>query len=94
MWSQSHYRSLAPGRGEIQISIARLADRYPFHVRVLEQLDIRPAPGLTTMGVTASDDGVTLLYNPEVVKQITFDELGGLLLHLVNHLVAQFEEMI
>lgn len=74
-------------RGCIDIAIQRLAEKYPFHVAVLERFDIRCQPEVSTMGVTVVDDDIRLLFNPEFVINTPLDELGGVLLHEVHHII-------
>jgi predicted metal-dependent peptidase len=71
--------------GAIKRGILRLAGRYPFHARVLERFRPVASPPVGTMGVTASGEGVKLLYNPDFVLGLPADQLGGVLLHEVHH---------
>jgi predicted metal-dependent peptidase len=73
--------------GAVRVASARLADGYPFHARVLEKFRVVPSPAVGTMGVTATVGGVLLAYNPGFVLGLTADELGGVLLHEVHHVV-------
>ena len=74
-------------RGQIAIAIRRLVQKYPFHVATLERFTIRCRPDVATMAVTVAGDDVLLLYNPDFVLEISADELGGVLLHEVHHVV-------
>jgi predicted metal-dependent peptidase len=73
--------------GKIQSGLQRLAARYPFHVAVLERLRLTPEPRVGTMGVTLAGDDVLLLYNDDFVLGLPADELCGVLLHEVHHVV-------
>jgi predicted metal-dependent peptidase len=73
--------------GAIKRGIARLAKKYLFHTRVLEQLRLVASPSVGTMGVTPAKSGVLLLFNPEFVLSLPVDQLGGVLLHEVHHIV-------
>jgi predicted metal-dependent peptidase len=58
-----------------------------FHAKVLERFRLIAAPAVGTMGVTASRSGVTLLYSPDFVLPLNADQLGGVLLHEVHHVL-------
>ena len=73
--------------GRIRGAIQRVAGKYPFHAKVLERFIVRPRPSVSTMGVTVSGDDVLLLHNPAFVLSIRLDELVGVLLHEVHHVV-------
>jgi len=73
--------------GKIQRGVQRLATRYPFHVAVLERFRLTPEPRVGTMGVTVRGHDVLLFYNPEFVLGLPADELCGVLLHEVNHVI-------
>jgi predicted metal-dependent peptidase len=73
--------------GKITLAVARLSERYPFHVAILERFKIVAEPEVRTMGVTISGDSVLLLYNPGFVLDTCSDELGGVLLHEVHHVL-------
>jgi predicted metal-dependent peptidase len=73
--------------GKIRIAIERLAGRYPFHTRVLERFRLVARPDVGTMGVTVSGDDVLLLHNPAFALDTPADQLGGVLLHEVHHVV-------
>jgi predicted metal-dependent peptidase len=73
--------------GKIKLAMARMANRYPFHARVLEQFVLQTRPAVGTMGVTVAGDKVLLLFNPEFVLETPTDELGGVLLHEIHHVV-------
>ena len=75
--------------GRIEIAIARLADAFPYHVAVLDRVKLVVRPDLDTMAVTVSGDDVVIYYNPEFALAITADELGGVLLHEVHHVIFQ-----
>jgi len=72
---------------KIDLGIQKLAARYPFHVAVLERLRLTPEPRVGTMGVTVVGEDVLLLYDPGFVLGLPIDELGGVLLHEVHHVV-------
>ena len=73
--------------GMVRAGIARLVGSYPFHARVLERFRLRADPAVVTMGVGLRDDRLELVFSPEFVARVTADELGGVLLHEVLHVV-------
>jgi predicted metal-dependent peptidase len=86
MTSQT-YSQAQQAAGKIKLAMTRLASHYPFHTRVLEQLEVRARPGLATTAVTISENQVVLLHNPEFVLATPADELVGVLLHEVHHIL-------
>lgn len=73
--------------GKIKATVPRLAGRYPFHARVLEQFKLTCMPGVGTMGVTVRSGELLLLYAPRFVLKTPARQLGGVLLHEVHHVV-------
>lgn len=74
--------------GKIRLALDRLADRYAFHVALLQQFTIQPRPEVGTMGVALGANGkLLLLHNPEFILATRFDELTGVLLHEVHHVL-------
>lgn len=73
--------------GQIRLAIQRLVKRYPFHAGVLERFALQSRPDISTMGVTLLGKRIALVYNPEFVLAIQLDELMGVLLHEVYHVV-------
>src|SRR5947207_2867830 len=73
--------------GKLSIAAVRLAGRYPFHVKVLEQFKVTAMPGVGTLGVTVRGGELLLLYNPDFVLSTPAPELAGVLLHEVHHVV-------
>jgi Putative metallopeptidase domain len=73
--------------GRIKIALTRLVEKYVFHVSVLEQFAIVSRPDVATMGVSVSGDHLVLYHNPVFVLNLPADELGGVLLHEVHHVV-------
>ncbi|MAD80300.1 MAG: hypothetical protein CMJ50_05565 [Planctomycetaceae bacterium] len=73
--------------GKINIAIQRLAEKYPFHASILEQFQVLSRPSVVTIGVMAAADGVLLLYSPEFVNDLPLDQLTGVLLHEVHHVL-------
>jgi predicted metal-dependent peptidase len=73
--------------GKIKLAMTRLADKYAFHARVLEQFLLQPRPAVGTMGVIVQGDKILLLFSPDFVLETSADELVGVLLHEVNHVV-------
>jgi hypothetical protein len=73
--------------GKVRMGIARLAGRYPFHAAVLERFRLQARPEVGTMGVAIGGDAVRLYFDPDFVLGLGADELGGLLLHEVHHVV-------
>jgi predicted metal-dependent peptidase len=83
----SAYTPANLGEGAIKRCILRLADKYPFHACVLERFRLVASPPVGTIGVTASQSGILLLFNPDFVLNLPPNQLGGVLLHEVHHLV-------
>src|SRR5262245_27974410 len=83
----SAYTPAQIAQGVIKRAAARLAGKYPFHARVLENLRLAASGSLGTMGVTASGRRVLLLFNPAFTLSLDADTLGGVLLHEVHHVV-------
>jgi len=73
--------------GQLHIALQRLASRYPFHVAVLERLRHRVQRDVGTMAVAVEDDQVVLSVNPEFVLATPLDQLVGVLLHEVHHIL-------
>ncbi len=73
--------------GVVRVGITRLAGKYPFHARVLERFRPRADPAVGTMGVGMSGDQLELVFAPGFVANVSADELGGVLLHEVMHVV-------
>ncbi len=73
--------------GRIKLALARLAFRYPFHAKVLEQFRVQAAPGLATMAVAVIGKKLLLLHCPEFVLDTPADQLVGVLLHETHHVV-------
>lgn len=73
--------------GLVRSGIVRLAGTYPFHSRVLERFCLRPDPAVGTFGVSVRGERLELVFAPDFVLSITADELGGVLLHEVMHVV-------
>jgi predicted metal-dependent peptidase len=85
--------------GKMRLARERLVGKYPLHVALLTRLRVVERPSVGTMAVTATpahahqageaagEGEVLLLYNPEFVLQIRVDELVGVLLHEVHHLL-------
>lgn len=81
-WTESQ-----KAEGHIRIAMQRLADRYPFHVRILELFAISASPMTTTMSVSPLGNKVSLLYDTEFVLGLPLDQLCGVLLHEVHHVL-------
>jgi predicted metal-dependent peptidase len=73
--------------GKIKLGLTRLADKYPFHARVLEQFVLQSRPDVGTMGVCVQGDKVLLLFNATFVLESPTAQLIGVLLHEVHHVV-------
>jgi predicted metal-dependent peptidase len=86
--------------GKIRLARERLVGKYPLHAALLARMRVVERPTVATMAVTAApasstrageaagDEGeVLLLYNAEFVLGIRLDELVGVLLHEVHHLL-------
>jgi predicted metal-dependent peptidase len=74
-------------KGKIEISIARMVEKYPFHVAILERFKSVARAEVATLGVTVSGKDILLLHNPDFVLEISADELRGALLHEVHHVL-------
>lgn len=83
----SNYTDAEMAEGKVRLGIDRLAGGFPFHAAVLENLTLVCRPEVGTMGVTVSGDHVRLCFNPAFVLDVTGDELGGVLLHEVHHVL-------
>lgn len=79
--------TLQRAQGKIKITAIRLAGRYPFHTKVLEQFKVTAMPAVGTMGVTVRGGELVLLHNPAFVLATPARQLGGVLLHEVHHVV-------
>ena len=73
--------------GRIDIAIQRLATKYPFHARILEQFSVLCSRTIDTMAVGLREKQLILLHNPEFVLELPMDQLTGVLLHEVHHVV-------
>ena len=85
--TRSIYTPAEVAGGLVRSGIARLAGKYPFHARVLERFRPRADPQVGTMGVGFRDERLELVFRPEFVLGLTAEELGGVLLHEVMHVV-------
>jgi predicted metal-dependent peptidase len=83
----NHPTQALPAAGRVRLGLTRLADRYPFHARVLEQFVLQHRPDVGTMGVCVQGDKVLLLFNAKFVLQTPLAQLIGVLLHEVHHVV-------
>jgi predicted metal-dependent peptidase len=81
------YTATQRAAGKVRIGIERLAGEFPFHAAILERMKLSARPDVGTMGVTVAGDDILLYYNPEFVLAVTADELGGVLLHEVHHVL-------
>jgi len=81
------YFAAQQAAGKIRLTIERLAGKYVFHARVLERFKVIARPEVGTMAVTVSSDDILLLHNPAFVLTTLADQLGGVLLHEVHHVV-------
>jgi predicted metal-dependent peptidase len=73
--------------GKIQLAIQRLATKYPFHAAVLERFVLATRPSVQTMAVSVFGDRVHLWHCPTFVLGLPLDQLVGVLLHEVNHVL-------
>jgi predicted metal-dependent peptidase len=73
--------------GKIRIATQRLVAKYPFHASILERCISTAGSDVGTMGVTVSGSDILLVHNPTFVLNIPMDELGGVLLHEVHHVI-------
>ena len=81
------YKAEPVANGKIQIAIQRLAEKYILHVKILERMKIVARPEVGTVGVAVSGDDILLLHNPEFVLDTPLDQLTGVLLHEVHHVL-------
>ena len=81
------YSDTQQAEGKIQVALSRLAADYPFHVKIIEQFEVVSRPEVETMAVTVSGDHLLLLHNSDFVLETPADQLGGVLLHEVHHVV-------
>jgi predicted metal-dependent peptidase len=73
--------------GRIRLAIRRLAYEFPFHAAILERLQLMARPEVGTMAVSVLGDDVFLMYHHEFILGITADELVGVLLHEIHHVL-------
>jgi predicted metal-dependent peptidase len=73
--------------GKIQVAKERLARHYPFHVALLSRMRVAALSTIATMAVTTLADQILLLHNPRFVLACAIDQLGGLLLHELHHVL-------
>jgi predicted metal-dependent peptidase len=73
--------------GKIRVAKERLARQYPFHVALFSRMRPIARPTITTMAVSTLGNEVLLLHNPWFVLDCAIDELGGLLLHELHHVL-------
>jgi predicted metal-dependent peptidase len=71
----------------IRVGIERLARDFPYHAAILGRFRVEARAGVGTVGVTVRGDAVLLLHEPRFVMGLTVDELAGVLLHEVHHVV-------
>lgn len=83
----NHHSSKSKAIGMIRIAIQRLASRYPYHAKILERFTVQHRSDTQTMAVAANGDGVMLYFNAEFVLGLSIDELIGVLLHEVHHVL-------
>ena len=81
------YQPQEVSKGKIEIGIARMVEKYPFHVAILERFKIVARAEVGTLGVTVSGKDILLLHNPEFVLNLSADELRVALLHEVHHVL-------
>lgn len=84
---EERHSSAERAEGKIRTAMVRLAGGYPFHAGVLERMRIEARREVGTMAVTASGDDVLLLHAPDFVLGVTADQLAGVLLHEVHHVL-------
>lgn len=81
------YTAQQRAAGKIGIAIGRLAAKYPYHANVLERFSLRERSDLPTMAVAASDKDVWLYYNTDFVLNLPADQLQGVFVHEIHHVV-------
>jgi predicted metal-dependent peptidase len=75
--------------GKIGIAIRRLAEDYPFHAAILERFKVMHRADIDTMAVTVHGDKVGLLFNAPFVLSLPIDQLVGVVLHEVHHVLFE-----
>jgi predicted metal-dependent peptidase len=73
--------------GKIHLAKDRLLGRYRFHAALLDRMRVTADPTIGTMAVTVKGEDLVLLHSPPFVLEISIDELGGVLLHELNHVL-------
>ena len=79
--------TLQQAAGHVKIAIRRLAGKYPFHAKTLERFNLRAQADVPTMGVAFVGDDLLLLYSPAFVLGRPLDQLVGVLLHEIHHVI-------
>jgi predicted metal-dependent peptidase len=74
-------------QGRVMLAVERIASRYPFHAALVSRFKVEPRPSISTMAVSAAEDAVRLMHNPDFVLGLPMAELGGVLLHEVHHVL-------
>jgi predicted metal-dependent peptidase len=69
------------------LAIERVASKYPFHAALLSRFKVEPRPSIQTMAVSALEDGVRLMHNPDFVLDLPMAELAGVVLHEAHHVL-------
>lgn len=82
-----NYDAIAQAEGDINVAILRLLEKYPLHARILEQARVRVRPEIGTMAVSVAGDDLMLYHNPDFVLSRQPDELRGVVLHEVHHVL-------
>jgi predicted metal-dependent peptidase len=83
----SNHKANRESLGKIRTATQRLLRHYRFHAKVLERFVVESQPDVPTMAVTIRDRKLRLLFNAEFVQGLSMDELVGVLLHEVHHVL-------
>ena len=74
---------------EIQLARSILGRKHSYVASILWSLSFKEAPGLGTLGV---DKHWRCIYDPEVIKQWSKEEMVGVLFHEINHILRDHPE--
>jgi len=81
------YDGQLQAEGRIKVAIGRMAAKYVFHVKIIERFVLCERTSVATMGVAATGADVLLVYNIDFVLSLPADQLAGVLLHEVHHVL-------
>jgi predicted metal-dependent peptidase len=84
---KEEHMKIRQAEGRIRLAQERMATKYPFHIALFGRMHIVASPPVGTMAVQAEGDQLALLYSPDYMLRISIDELVGVLLHEVLHVL-------